>query len=111
MQLLSRGGARRHSPLSLSLRVCGCRGPRTLSAAPHPFPRGSHCLSQCARASQRGERRHVMQLPSHEEACCHSPLSLSLCVCVAAEARGLSLLLRTRFLAALPVSLSLHSPR
>src|SRR5665648_721064 len=48
-----------------------------------------------------------MQLPSHEVACCHSPLSLALCVCVAAEARRLSLLLRTGPVSSrLPLSLS-----
>src|SRR5665648_397956 len=50
-----------------------------------------------------------MQLPSHEVACCHSPLSLALCVCVAAEARRLSLLLRTGPVSSrLPLSLSVR---
>src|SRR5665648_631623 len=112
MRLPSHEEACCHSPLSLSLSACVWlqRPAGSLCCSvPVPFPRGSHCLSQCSRAWQRRGRRHVMRLPSHEVACCHSPLSLSLslCVCVAAEARRLSLLLRTGPVSSrLPLSLS-----
>src|SRR5665648_631622 len=113
MRLPSHEEACCHSPLSLSLSACVWlqRPAGSLCCSvPVPFPRGSHCLSPCARAWQRGEGRHVMQLPSHEEACCHSPLSLTLCVCVAAEARRLSLLLRTGPVSSrLPLSLSVFT--
>src|SRR5665648_215048 len=115
MRLPSPAAACCHSPLSLSLSACVWlqRPAGSLCCSvPVPFPRGSHCLSQCARAWQRGERGHVMRLLSHAEACCHSPLSLSLSlrVCGCRGPQALSAApYRSRFLAAPTVSLSVHA--
>src|SRR5665648_865180 len=112
---IPRRGVLPFSSLSHSLRVCGCRGPQALSAAPYRsrfLAAPTVSLRVHAHAWQRGERGCVMQLPSHEEACCHSPLSLShslrVCGCRGPQAPSAAPY-RSRFLAAPTVSLSVHA--